>query len=65
MIGRLLKEYPDISVNDLPPEKLTLSADGTGLKLKIYFRYLWLRRENERIKPSSYGVDILYGMGRP
>ena len=65
MIGHLVKTYPDISVNDLPPEKMTLVADNTGLKLKIYFRYLWLRRENERIKPSSYGVDILYGMGKP
>lgn len=62
LIHRLLVDYRDVSVNNIPPEKMMLDKENRNLKLKIYFRYIHFRKEESKIKPIEYGVDILYRM---
>jgi len=60
LIKQLLNEYRNVSVNNIPPEKMMQDNEDQNLKVKIYFRYIKLHREKSKIKPIAYGIDILY-----
>jgi hypothetical protein len=58
--NQLLTQYGNLSVNNIPHEKMIVQAENQNLRIKIYFRYIRLYREENLIKPMNYGVDILY-----
>ncbi len=57
---RLYKEYGNATINNLAPEKLSLSASNEFLKVKLYLQRLQLRKEGEKVRLLNYDADILY-----
>jgi hypothetical protein len=62
--NQILDDYGTLSVNNIPPEKMMVKAENENLKIKIYFRYIKLHREENLVKPENYHVDILYKIER-
>jgi hypothetical protein len=62
--NQLLADYGDLSVRNIPPGKMMIWTENQDLKVKIYFRYIRLRREGNLVKPENYQVDILYKIER-
>ena len=60
LIDQLLADYGNFNVNNIPPEKLMLSKENRNLKIRVYFRYIHLLKEENKTKPIEYSVDILY-----
>jgi hypothetical protein len=60
LFNQLVNDYSNANVNSIPSEKMTLWSESPNIKIKIYFRYIWLHKEENRIQPASYGIDILY-----
>jgi hypothetical protein len=60
LVNRLLTDYPNINVTNIQPEKMMLITENQNLKIKIYFRYIKLRKDESMVKPIEYGADILY-----
>jgi hypothetical protein len=60
LINQLLADYSNFSVNNIPPEKMMLDKENQNLKIKIYFRYIKLHKEDIKINPLEYSADILY-----
>ncbi len=60
LINQLLANYGNFNVNNIPPEKMMLDKENQNLKIKIYFHNIKLHKEENKIKPIEYSVDILY-----
>jgi hypothetical protein len=60
LFNQLFTEYGKANVDNIQSEKMMLAAENPNLKIKIYFRYIRLHREENLIKPAAYGMDILY-----
>ncbi|MEJ2537442.1 MAG: hypothetical protein P8048_10410 [Calditrichia bacterium] len=60
LINQLLADYGHFNIDNIPPEKMTLYKENQHLKIKLYFRYIRLKKEEDKIKPIEYSVDILY-----
>lgn len=60
LIDRLLADYGDFNVNNIPPEKMMLSKENQNLKVRVCFRYIHLRKTENKTEPTEYSVDILY-----
>ena len=60
LINQLLADYGHFNIDNIPPEKMTLHKENQHLKIKLYFRYIRLKKEEDKIKPIEYSVDILY-----
>ncbi|OGB68902.1 MAG: hypothetical protein A2Y94_04090 [Caldithrix sp. RBG_13_44_9] len=64
LINQLLSNYGNLNVNNIPPEKIMLNTENQHLKVKIYFRYIRLIKEDNIIKTMEYGADILYRINK-
>jgi len=64
LINQLLSNYGNLNVNNIPPEKIMLNTENQQLKVKIYFRYIRLIKEDNIIKTMEYGADILYRINK-
>jgi hypothetical protein len=62
--NQLLDDYGNVNVNNIPPEKMMVKTENQNLRVKIYFRFIKLHREESLVKPMEYGVDILYKIVR-
>jgi len=60
LLDKLLQEYNNTNINNIPAESMLLSQVSSTMKIKIYVRYLNLHRENKVVKIVSYGADILF-----
>ena len=60
MIDKLMTDYPDMSASNIPADKMMLTGGGQLLKVKIFLRYMKIRREKDIIKALEYSMDILY-----
>jgi hypothetical protein len=60
LVDKLVQDYNNVNVNNIPPETMSVSQVCPNLKVKIYLRYLNLHREAKEVKLVSYGGDILY-----
>jgi len=60
LISQLITDYPNVSVNNIPSEKMMLSAANPYLTVKIFFRLLSLKQDDGVYKPFEYSMDILY-----
>jgi hypothetical protein len=58
--NQLLADYGNVNVTNIPQEKMMVKAENQNLRIKIYFRFIKLRREENLVKPMEYGADILY-----
>jgi hypothetical protein len=61
---QLFADYGHLSVISIPPEKMMVKAENQNLRVKIYFRYIRLKREDNLLKPMGYQADILYKIER-
>ena len=64
LFDQLLADYGSINVNNIPPEKMMVLEENRNLKIKIYFRFIKLHREENLVKPMAYTADILYKIER-
>jgi hypothetical protein len=64
LIAQLMTDYGNLNINNIPPEKMMLSSGNQQLKVKIYFRYFKLHKEENLIRTREFGVDILYRMDK-
>ena len=62
--NQLLADYGNVNVTNIPPEKMMVRAENQNLRIKIYFRFIKLHREENLVKPMEYGADILYKIER-
>jgi hypothetical protein len=62
--NKLLADYGNVNVTNIPPEKMMVKAENQNLRIKIYFRLIKLHREENLVKPMEYGADILYKIER-
>ncbi len=62
--NQLLTDYGNVNVKNIPPEKMMVKAENQNMRIKIYFRFIKLRREENLVKPMKYGADILYKIER-
>ncbi len=60
LINHLLADYRNLNVNNIPPEKMMLDKENQNLKIKIYFRYIKLHKEENNTNPIEYSADILF-----
>ena len=60
LIDQLLANYREANVSNIPPEKMVLDRENQNFEIKMYFRYIKLCKEESKIKPVAYGIDILY-----
>jgi hypothetical protein len=61
---QLFADYGNLSVNNIPPEKMMVKAENQNLRIKIYFRYIRLNWDESLVKPLGYQADILYKIER-
>ena len=59
---RLLEEYANLGARDIPPGKMSVDAEGRGLKVRIYLKSLQVRRRDDDLKLISYEAEILYSI---
>jgi hypothetical protein len=62
--NQLLADYGNINVTNIPPEKMMVKTENQNLRVKIYFRFINLHREENLVKPMEYSADILYKIVR-
>jgi hypothetical protein len=60
LIEKLLTDYGNLNVSNIPTEKMLLSEVKQWLKVKMYFRYIRLHKEDDKTKIMEYNADILY-----
>jgi hypothetical protein len=60
LVNKLLSEYSNFNVTNIPPEKMMLMAENQVLKIKIYFRYIKLHKDESLMNLIEYSSDILY-----
>jgi hypothetical protein len=60
LINQLLADYGNFNTNNISPNKMMLHKENQNLMIKIYFRYIKLHKEENKVKPIEYNVDILY-----
>lgn len=61
----LLSHFDESSGGILPPEKMTIVGAGKRLKVKICFRSIQFRSEDEKLRPFAFYADILYSTDEP
>ncbi len=64
LFNQLLADYGNINVTNILPEKMMVMAENQNLKIKIYFQFIKLHREENLVKPMAYNADILYKIER-
>lgn len=60
LFNQLATDYGTANVNNIPSEKMMFLSESKNIKVKIYFSYIWLHKEENLFQPASYGIDILY-----
>jgi hypothetical protein len=64
LFTQLLEDYSNVNITNIPPEKMMIRAEKKNLKIKIYFRFIKMHRDENLVLPMEYGMDILYRIGR-
>jgi len=62
LASKLLAEYANEGVGNVPAEKLTLSGMTAGLRVKVFLRGLQVRRRGDNIEIGSLSADVAYSM---
>jgi hypothetical protein len=60
LFNQLLAEYSNINVTNISPENMMVMEENQNLRIKIYFRYIKLHKEETVTEPIQYSADILY-----
>jgi hypothetical protein len=63
-VDRLLTEYANLGARGIPADRMSVSAGGDGLKVKIFLKSLLVRRRETGVKLISYEAEILYSTHR-
>jgi hypothetical protein len=64
LFNKLQADYGAINVTEIPPEKMMVMAENQNLRIKIYFRFITLHRDENLVKPMAYNADFLYKIER-
>jgi hypothetical protein len=59
LVDKMLQDYGNTNVSKISAEKMSVSKITAGMKVKVYLRYINLRRA-EGVKIVDYMMDILY-----
>jgi hypothetical protein len=61
-LEQVLQTYGATNPQNIPCEKMCLTAATPTIKVMVYFRYVHLRRDGEILLPRSYNTDIFYSI---
>jgi len=64
LFARLVADYGTANISNIPPDIMKLQAESANIKVKLYFRYINLHREEDLIEPVGYGFDLLYKINK-
>jgi len=56
----LIKEYDNEGIDNVPPEKMTISVTSNDLHVKVFLRQFQLRRVGEEVEIETVSADVLY-----
>jgi hypothetical protein len=60
LVDTLLRDYGSVAGGGIPPERMSASAAGDHLRLKVLLRRIEFREDKGQIKPVAYDAVILY-----
>jgi hypothetical protein len=60
LVDTLLRDYGSLGGGAIPPERMSASAAGDHIRLKVFLRRIELREDKGQIKPVAYDAVILY-----
>lgn len=63
LVGRLLNEYKNSSVMNIPAPQMAVLAEDGRMKVKLYLRHIQVKRTGKEFTPESYEVILLYTIG--
>jgi hypothetical protein len=58
----LLAEYANLGAREIPPGKMSVDAEGHGLKVRVFLKSLQVRRRDGDVKLVSYEAEMLYSV---
>jgi hypothetical protein len=62
LIDRLVNSHA--SINEIPPDELSVSDTSTSFKVKIGLHRIQLERVDDQMKPISYEAEIMYSTSK-
>jgi len=60
LFDKLLKEFGEIGTHNVPPDKMFITAEGSRLKIKVYFKDIELSKSGDKSTVRRYSFDLLY-----
>ncbi len=65
LVDKLAKDYRNTNAANIPPDKMSVNNANGNMKVKVYFRRIDGRRQDNRAILNSYEADILYSTSKP
>jgi len=62
LFNQLLADYGNASIKNIPAKKMMVKAENQYLRIKMYFQYIRLHRDENHVKPIRYTADIILGI---
>jgi hypothetical protein len=62
IVRALVRDYNNVSASDIPPDKMTASAEKGGMKVKICLQHIEAKRDKEEFTPTLYELVIIYSI---
>ncbi len=63
LADELVKEYGQVSTDRISPERMSLSAQGRLLRIKICLTFVRVQRRGEGVEIVAYDGDVYYAVG--
>jgi hypothetical protein len=60
LVNELYAVYGRTNPQDIPLERMALTADGAHLKAKLYLRHIRVEEKEEGLKLLKYHIDLIY-----
>ncbi len=65
LVDKLLKDYGSLGGGVFPPERMSASAVGDQIRLKVFLQKIQFREDKGQIRPVAYDAVILYSLAPP
>ena len=56
----LIKEFGEEGIHNVPGKNMFITAEGSNLKVKVYFKDIELLKSSDKITARRYSFDLLY-----
>jgi hypothetical protein len=65
LVDTLLRDYGSLGGGAIPPERMSASAVGDHIRLKVFLQRIEFREDGGQIRPVAYDAVILYSRAPP